>query len=110
MAAVELWRRGIRATLVEGSGRAGRGTAYSTREPAHLLNVPAAMMSAFADDPDDFACAVAGENYAPGDFVPRARFGDYVRGLLDSAIAAGGVTLVENGAVAAVRSLSLIHI
>ena len=33
----------------------GRGLAYATGNPSHLLNVRAANMSAFADDPDHFA-------------------------------------------------------
>jgi uncharacterized NAD(P)/FAD-binding protein YdhS len=102
MTAVELARRGVRVVLIEGGGRAGRGTAYSTRDPAHLLNVPAARMSAFGDRPDHFAAAVAGEDF--GDFVPRARFGAYVRGLLDEAMAGGLVTLVEEQATAAARA------
>ena len=36
-------------------GPRGRGTAYSTGEPAHLLNVRAEGMSAWADRPNDFA-------------------------------------------------------
>jgi uncharacterized NAD(P)/FAD-binding protein YdhS len=39
--AAQLARRGIRSALIDGSGRIGRGVAYSTREPAHLLNVRA---------------------------------------------------------------------
>jgi uncharacterized NAD(P)/FAD-binding protein YdhS len=104
MAAVELARRGVSAVLVEGGGRAGRGTAYSTREPAHLLNVPSARMSAFGEMPDHFATAVADDGFGAGDFVPRARFGSYLRELLDEALAGGLVTLVEDKATAAVRS------
>ena len=39
--AAQLARRGIASALVDGSGRLGRGVAYSTTEPAHLLNVRA---------------------------------------------------------------------
>ena len=42
MAAAQLVRRGLSVVLVEGGGRSGRGIAYSTRDPVHLLNVPAA--------------------------------------------------------------------
>ena len=41
MAAAELARRGLNSVLADGSGREGRGTAYSTSEDAHLLNVVA---------------------------------------------------------------------
>ena len=60
MIAAELARRGIASVLVDGSGREGRGTAYSTPKNAHLLNVIAAKMGAWADKPEDFAEEVAG--------------------------------------------------
>ena len=37
--AAQLARRGIANILIDGSGRMGRGVAYSTTEPAHLLEV-----------------------------------------------------------------------
>src|SRR3954453_11900302 len=39
--AAQLARRGIASVLIDGSGRMGRGVAYSTTEPTHLLNVRA---------------------------------------------------------------------
>ena len=48
--------------------RAGRGTAYSTPETAHLLNVVAGRMGAWADKPGDFAETVAAEGYDPHRF------------------------------------------
>ena len=57
MLAAQLARRGIASLLIEGGGRAGLGTAYSTDEPAHVLNVRAEGMSAWPDDPDHFADA-----------------------------------------------------
>ena len=53
--AAQLARRGIASVLIDGSGRMGRGVAYSTDEPAHLLNVRAEGMSAWAGEPDHFA-------------------------------------------------------
>jgi uncharacterized NAD(P)/FAD-binding protein YdhS len=97
MIAAQLAKRELRPLVVEGGGRAGRGTAFSTPEQVHLLNVPAARMSAWADQPDHFAEAVAGEGHRPGDFVPRGRFGAYLRGQLDGA----GVETSEQEAVAA---------
>ena len=44
----------IRVTLIEKNPAIGRGIAYGTADPAHLLNVRAANMSAFPDDPDHF--------------------------------------------------------
>jgi uncharacterized NAD(P)/FAD-binding protein YdhS len=99
MLAAQLARRGTGAVIIEGGGRAGRGAAYSTDEPAHLLNVTAGRMSAWADRQDDFAKAVAGEGYAPGDFVPRMRFGAYLRDILDQSKA----EVVDGWAVGAER-------
>ena len=98
MAAAQLVRRGLGVVLVEGGGRAGLGTAYSTREAVHLLNVPAARMSAWPDRPDDFVDA--GHDLAA--FAPRREFGAYLRAILDAAVA-DGVTLVAAQAVSAVR-------
>ena len=99
MTAAELARRGVRSLLIEGGGRAGRGTAYSTGEPAHLLNVPAAKMSAWADAPNDFV----EHGHDPVEFVPRLRFGAYLRSILDAAVADRMVEVAEAGAVAASR-------
>src|SRR6187401_2410646 len=55
MTAANLARRGIGSILIEANGRAGLGAAYSTDDPAHLLNIPAETMGAWADDPGDFA-------------------------------------------------------
>ena len=45
MVGAQLARKGIDSVLIDGSGRAGHGIAYSTREPAHVLNVRAEVMS-----------------------------------------------------------------
>jgi uncharacterized NAD(P)/FAD-binding protein YdhS len=98
MAAAQLSARGLSVALVEGGGREGRGIAYSTREAVHLLNVPAAKMSAWPSAPDDFVAA--GHDAAA--FVPRRAFGAYLGAILDAALA-DGVRLVTAPAVAAVR-------
>ena len=69
----------------------GRGTAYSTTNPEHLLNVPAGNMSAFPDAPEHFvqwlatpeaAAAKAAlhltQDYTADDFVPRVLYGAYL--------------------------------
>ena len=104
MIAAELARRGISSVLVDGSGRAGRGTAYSTPEDAHLLNVIAAKMGAWADKPGDFAAAVAAEGYEPEDFVPRRRFGEYLGKILRDARESGLVHVISADAAAAERA------
>lgn len=100
MTAAHLARRGISSMLIEGGGRAGQGAAYSTGDPAHLLNVPAGNMSAWPDRPEDFA-ARAGD---PATFAQRRDFGAYLRAILDEALASGHSQLVEQRAVAARRN------
>src|SRR5258705_9926947 len=58
----------------------GRGAAYRTSDPTHLLNSRAAAMSALADAPTDFIdwCRDQGLPVGPADFAPRAVFGDYL--------------------------------
>ncbi|MDR3461341.1 MAG: FAD/NAD(P)-binding protein, partial [Beijerinckiaceae bacterium] len=40
--------------LIERAAEFGRGLAYGTCDPKHLLNVRASNMSAFPEDPDHF--------------------------------------------------------
>ena len=103
MLAAELARRGVRSVLFEGGGREGRGTAFSTLEPAHLLNVPAAKMSAWADDPDHFARVVEAAGGTGKDFAERRMFGRYLRDILDEAVASGLVEVIQARAVSARR-------
>lgn len=98
MVSAELARRGIGSVLVDGSGREGRGTAYSTPEDAHLLNVVAAKMGAWADRPADFAEAVAAEGYGPNAYVPRSRYGEYLGKILQAARASGLVSVISSDA------------
>ncbi len=99
MLAVRLARLGDRkVTLVERSVPAGRGVAYATSHPAHLLNVRAAKMSAFAEDPDHFARWLAERELGAGqDFAARRDYGDYLQSLLREAVAtsAGGLKVVR---------------
>lgn len=72
----------LHAALIERRGAIGEGVAYGTREPVHLLNVPAGRMSAWPDHPDDFvqwAERRRGAAVAPGEFLPRQWYGEYVR-------------------------------
>ncbi len=104
MLAAELAHRGISAGVIESGDRAGRGTAFSTPESVHLLNVPAGKMGAWADRPEHFAATVGAEGYAPEDFVPRRRFGAYLRDILDEARAGGLVTVIEGEAIGSAPS------
>ena len=101
MAAANLARRGIRSILIEAEGRAGQGAAYSTTEPAHLLNIRAQNMGAWADDPGHFA---ASEGVDRGSYAQRRHFGRYLLSILNDAVAGGHVELVHGRAVAAERT------
>ena len=100
MAAVQLARRGISVVLIGRPPQAGKGVAYATEDPAHLLNIPAAKMSAWPDQPDDFVAAISEKGFGPEDYVPRRLFGRYLRRILDESAA----TLIEGEAVAVERS------
>jgi uncharacterized NAD(P)/FAD-binding protein YdhS len=98
MVAANLARQGINSILIEANGRAGQGAAYSTTEPAHLLNVRAQNMGAWAEDPEDF---VTREQVDRDSFAERRQYGRYLRSILDEAIDGGWVQVVEDRAVGA---------
>ncbi|MEO5972969.1 MAG: FAD/NAD(P)-binding protein [Sphingomicrobium sp.] len=103
MLAAQLARRGIASVLIDGSGRAGLGTAYSTTEPAHLLNVCAEAMSAWPDTPHDFARFFEAEGGTARGFAERRLFGRYLRDIVGEAVAIGQVELIDGNAVTARR-------
>jgi len=77
----------------------GRGVAYSTTEPAHLLNVRAEGMSALAGEPDHFARRFESEGGTPRDFAQRRFFATYLGEILTEARATGRTELAEATAV-----------
>jgi len=87
--AINLLRHdGPRAVLIERRPEAGRGIAYSTDHPEHLLNVRAANMSAFPDAPDHFiAWLRRNHGLDSSAFVPRRLYGDYLAEMLADAVA-----------------------
>jgi uncharacterized NAD(P)/FAD-binding protein YdhS len=94
--ALHLKRAGAEVTLIERGPVAGRGVAYGTSRPEHLLNVPARRMSALADDPGHFSRWFADRTGATEeDYAPRILYGDYLAGLLDEA----GIVAVHGEAV-----------
>jgi uncharacterized NAD(P)/FAD-binding protein YdhS len=111
--ALHLLRAGLEVALIERAREPGRGVAYSTRRPEHLLNVPARRMGAYADDPDHFARWLAARGLGgPEDFAPRMVFGDYLAELVAEAplervhgeavdIAGGDVLLADGRRLAA---------
>lgn len=104
MVAAHLARAGVKSALIDGSGRMGRGTAYSTCQPAHLLNVRAEGMSAWPDDPQDFARRFESEGGEPRGFAQRQLFGAYLGDVLAQAVATGAVETVAATANSAERS------
>src|SRR4051794_29311876 len=86
MAAAQLARKGIDCVLIDGSGRAGQGVAYSTRDPAHVLNVRAEVMSAWPEDLEHFVRVAEAGGSARRDFVQRREFGLYLRKVLKEGI------------------------
>jgi len=84
------WPGGVRVVLINRSGPLARGVAYGTRSAAHVLNVPAARMSAFPHDEEHFLRFARGRDprVAGGDFVPRSLYGDYLEWVLEEAVAA----------------------
>jgi uncharacterized NAD(P)/FAD-binding protein YdhS len=91
LTAVHLLRAGgdaRRIALIElNPAQEGRGVAYGTECPNHLLNVPAGKMGAFTSDPGHFHRWLSARGFAAEEtgFVPRQWYGAYVRALLDEA-------------------------
>ena len=101
MVSAQLARKGIDAVLIDGSRRAGLGIAYSTRDPAHVLNVRAEVMSAWPEDLEDFVRLVEQEGGTRRDFVQRRQFGRYLKAILEEGMATGRLRLVERQAISA---------
>jgi uncharacterized NAD(P)/FAD-binding protein YdhS len=82
--------QGLSIVVIGKNAQAGHGIAYSTRNPNHLLNVPASRMSADINRPDQFVQWLAGRGVAVQDwaqsFVPRNLYGAYLSELLDTTL------------------------
>ncbi|MFT4197365.1 MAG: FAD/NAD(P)-binding protein [Pseudoxanthomonas sp.] len=108
--AAELARRGggngLRVTLVGVTETFGRGVAYGTALPEHLLNVRAKDLGADADDPGGFAAALALGEQARLDFLPRLAYGDYLQDWLARRLGESAVPVarVEDEAISVERS------
>jgi len=72
-------------TWIVGERAPGRGVAYETIDDQHLLNVRAANMGLFADEPGDFLDYATARGIAAsgGQFLPRSIYGDYVEATLE---------------------------
>ena len=115
MTAVHLSRidpAGTQVVLFERAAREAKGLAYETQVPGHLLNVRAANMSAFPDQPRHFEDWLAGIGAAAaqvartdaGDFVPRSLYGRYLEDILrDTCQREGGCVSVRHADVQSIR-------
>jgi len=96
----------IGIVLIEKRNEIGRGIAYSTDDPSHLLNVRAGNMSAYADRPDHFYewLQIHGPQHGIGCptrfcFAPRHVYGEYIGGLLRDRAKSGRLTIVQDECV-----------
>ncbi len=92
--------------LIERTAPLGRGTAYRTEDPAHLLNVPAGRLSVSSREPDAFAewLTERHPNAGAATFARRGLYGEYLaESLLAAGLASGSLSVVSDEAV----SLSL---
>lgn len=78
-------------TIIEPRNELGRGLAYSTQCPEHLLNVPAAEMSALPSEADNFLkfARLKEPSITADSFVPRMTYGDYVNALVTEQLTEG---------------------
>jgi len=97
--AMQLLRRASardRILLFEKSPHLGRGVAYGTSDPRHLLNIRAGRMGAFDEDPQGFLTWLNGPGsgdieplqrpVSPEAFVPRRFYGRYLQHCLQEAL------------------------
>jgi uncharacterized NAD(P)/FAD-binding protein YdhS len=79
-------KKPVAIAVVSRDPRGVFGPAYATPRDEHLLNVPAANMGLFANNPRHFYEWVAAEGItaAPGDYLPRKLYARYLQSVLDA--------------------------
>lgn len=89
--------RSLHITLINRHPDLGRGVAYGTHSPSHFLNVPAARMSLFPDDDEDFLryAKKSDPGISGADFVPRSLYGHYLQARLQEAIVAAPLAKLQ---------------
>jgi uncharacterized NAD(P)/FAD-binding protein YdhS len=107
---LRLGRPAFRVTIIEQRSEIGRGLAYHTGNPEHLLNVRAANMSALPNDPDHFWRWLSARDLCQRTdrycFVPRRAYGDYIASLIKPLISRGdenGGLRILNGECVSIR-------
>ncbi|KAF1723242.1 FAD/NAD(P)-binding protein [Pseudoxanthomonas japonensis] len=102
MQALRLATTPLRIVMIEPRDVLAQGVAYATTYGEHVLNVPAARMSAFDDRPADFLDYVVA-TMPPGGpdrdtlahaFIERRQYGEYLRTRLQEATAASPASLL----------------
>ena len=95
--------RGADIVVIESGDEVGRGIAYATPDPRHLLNVRVANMSAFPDAPDHLHDWLrlhepprARTRFC---FLPRSVYGDYICDLFRQTLADGAARVVKAQAI-----------
>ena len=73
---------GPNVRLIEKGPRFGRGAAYATASPHHILNVRATNMSAFVEQPAHFRDWLGARGDVGRMFVTRDEYGQYLQSLL----------------------------
>ena len=92
-------RRGVKILVIEPADAVGRGVAYATGDPRHLLNVRVSNMSAFADRPGHLLEWLERKGQAQGvpdptpfSFIPRAVYGTYLAELTQKLLTSGTIS------------------
>lgn len=86
---------GLAIALIERDDMLGRGLAFGTDQPGHLLNTESRLMGLYPHEPDHFRGWLAARRAAAGapiaeegvDYAPRREYGVYLRDVLDDACA-----------------------
>ncbi len=102
MQALRLATTPLRIVMIEPRDVLAQGVAYATTYGEHVLNVPAARMSAFDDRPADFLDYIVATTPPGGPdrdtlahtFIERRRYGEYLRTRLQEAVAASPASLL----------------
>jgi uncharacterized NAD(P)/FAD-binding protein YdhS len=121
LAAVHLARafsdRKADIVIVEPTERIGRGLAYATDDPRHLLNVRVSNMSAFADQPDHLLEWLQREgpmqgvaSPTPFCFIPRGTYGAYIADLVKPLLASGTARHIRDRCVDLVETADSVEL
>lgn len=104
----------VDVTIIEKRRDLGRGLAYSTTVGAHVLNVRASNMSAFADLPGDFRRWLETRGIYLDDFetffAPRSLYGEYLEQLVTCHLDSGRLRIIEEECVDVVSRDSAVEL